>query len=285
MVDTRFWRQSKMTPILAEHAMILLNKSILVQLFGFPATLVHGDTLVLDRWRWLKKRLPVTRNNEKLLDIGCGSGAFTIGAARRGYDAVGLSWDKRNQDVAIERAKLCGANRANFSLQDVRHLDQRLDFREKFDVVICCEIIDHVLNDRELMIDIFSCLKPDGILLLTTPYFFYRPMNDRDDMGPFSSIEDGRHVRRGYTRAALSQLFAEAGFLVEEFGSRGGFFSQKITKLLRTIKPHVLIWVLTFPLRILSLALDRIAAATGWTYYSICLVAQKPGVKAFSLSG
>ena len=158
MVDTRFWRQSKMTPILAEHAMILLNKSILVQLFGFPATLVHGDTLVLDRWRWLKKRLPVTRNNEKLLDIGCGSGSFTIGAARRGYDAVGLSWDKRNQDVAIERAKLCGANRANFSLQDVRHLDQRLDFREKFDVVICCEIIDHVLNDRELMIDIFLSL-------------------------------------------------------------------------------------------------------------------------------
>jgi SAM-dependent methyltransferase len=254
----------------------MLSKSILVQLLGFPATLVHGDTLVLDRWRWLKKRLPVTRNEEKLLDIGCGSGAFTIGAALRGYDAVGLSWDKRNQDVALERAKLCGANRANFSLQDVRHLDQRFDLHEKFDVVICCEIIEHVLNDRKLLMDISRCLKPNGILLLTTPYLFYRPMNDGDDMGPFSLIEDGRHVRRGYTRAGLSLLCAEAGFLIEEFGVCSGFFSQKITKLLRTIGPYALIWVLTFPLRILPLALDRlIAALTGWTDYSICLVAQK----------
>ena len=105
----------------------LVDKSILVQLFGFPATILHGELLLLDRWRWLKKRLPITRNDEKLIDIGCGSGAFTIGAALRGYEAVGLSWDKRNQDVALERAKLCRASRATFSLQGVRLLDQRLD--------------------------------------------------------------------------------------------------------------------------------------------------------------
>jgi 2-polyprenyl-3-methyl-5-hydroxy-6-metoxy-1,4-benzoquinol methylase len=254
----------------------MISKSILVQFFGFPATIIHGEFLILDRWRWLKKRLPVTHNNEKLVDIGCGSGAFTIGAALRGYEAVGLSWDKRNQDIALERAKLCRAYRASFSLQDVRLLDQRLDFREKFDFAVCCEVIEHVLNDRKLMIDIFNCLKPHGILLLTTPYYFYCPIN-AEDMGPFSPIEDGRHVRRGYTRAALSQLCAETGFLVEEFGACSGFFSQKITKILRSIRPYVLGWVLTFPLRIVPPVLDRmVAALTGWTDYSICLVAYKP---------
>ena len=29
----------------------------LVRALGFPATLIHGDTLVWDRWRWLKPRL------------------------------------------------------------------------------------------------------------------------------------------------------------------------------------------------------------------------------------
>jgi hypothetical protein len=96
-------------------------------------------------------------------------------------------------------------------------------------------------------------------------------------MGPFLLIEDGRHVRRGYTRASLVHLCAQTGFLIEEFSTCSGFFSQQITTLLRFIQPYSLSWVLTFPLRILPLALDRIVARlSGWTDYSICLVAYKP---------
>ena len=64
-----------------------MDKSLLAKLVGFPATLIHGDTLVLDRWLWVRKRLPETRNGETLLDVGCGTGAFSIGAARLGYQA------------------------------------------------------------------------------------------------------------------------------------------------------------------------------------------------------
>src|SRR5215469_14254232 len=131
-----------------------MNRSLLVQVFGFPATLVHGDTLVLDRWLWVKSYLPlVATGSRRLLDVGCGTGAFTIGAARRGYRALGLSWDERNQRVAGERAVLCKAPLAEFEIQDVRHLDQRSDLRENFDVVLCCENIEHILNDQKLVLD------------------------------------------------------------------------------------------------------------------------------------
>ena len=79
-----------------------MDKSLLVRIIGFPATLLHGDTLVLDRWLWLKDRLPNTKNGDTLLDIGCGTGAFSVGAALRGYESLGLSWDERNQRVAGE---------------------------------------------------------------------------------------------------------------------------------------------------------------------------------------
>ncbi len=38
----------------------MVNKSILVKLFGYRASLIHHDTLVLDRWIWPKSRLPKT---------------------------------------------------------------------------------------------------------------------------------------------------------------------------------------------------------------------------------
>jgi len=51
-----------------------MDRNLLVKLFGFPATLIHGDTLVVDRWNWLKARLPATNKNLKLLDVGCALG-------------------------------------------------------------------------------------------------------------------------------------------------------------------------------------------------------------------
>src|SRR5438128_1184283 len=93
----------------------------------WPSPIFHGDTAVLDRWLWLRARLPRhdRAHAPRLLDIGCGSGAFTIGAALRGYRALGLSWDERNQAVARDRARRCGAELAEFDICDVRRLGGR----------------------------------------------------------------------------------------------------------------------------------------------------------------
>ncbi|MFM8315969.1 MAG: class I SAM-dependent methyltransferase, partial [Deltaproteobacteria bacterium] len=212
-----------------------MDKSILVRLIGFPATLIHSDTLVLDRWLWLKSRLPVTLNEEKLLDLGCGSGAFSIGAALRGYSTLGLSWEERNQSVAKTRAKICRAENASFEVQDVRFIDKRTEFNSAFDVVICTENIEHVLDDKKQMEDIYRCLKPGGRLLLTTPYYYYKPISKAGELGPFFKVESGGHVRRGYTKAMLEELCDESGFRIEEISSCSGFLSQKITWLYRQI--------------------------------------------------
>ena len=153
-----------------------MDRSFLVKLFGFPITLIHGDPMVLDRWLWLRRRLPRTLNGEKLIDIGCGTGQFTIGAARRGYTALGLSYDEANQAEAKKRAALCKAETADFEVVDVRNLDQRADLIDAFDIAICLETMEHILNDFKLMRDIARCLRPGGRLLLTTPFYHHRPM-------------------------------------------------------------------------------------------------------------
>ena len=254
------------------------SSSSLVRLLGFPATLIHGDTLVWDRWRWLAARLPRTGNGEHLIDIGCGSGAFSIGAARRGYHALGLSWDAANQDKAAERAALCKAPTARFEVLDVRRLATRKDLVGQYDTAICFENIEHILDDRRLMIDIAATLKPGGRLLLTAPYHHYRAITRSDD-GPFETEEKGWHVRRGYTVAMLQELCDEAGLMVEHVSYCSGFLSQKITTLQRLIErvSGPVAWLAVLPLRMLPPLFDGIIARlTGYPSFSIGLEAYKP---------
>ena len=255
-----------------------MDKSFLVKCFGFPATLLHGDTTVLDRWLWLKGRLPTTKNGESLLDIGCGSGAFSIGACLRGYEALGLSWDQRNQEIANDRAKASGAEASRFEVLDVRYLDARADLVGKWDIAICLENVEHIIDDRKLFQDISACLKPGGRLLLTTPYLLHYPITS-DDKGPFKQSEDGGHVRRGYTKAMLEELCICAGLIPEDISYCTGFLSQKVTMVLRTAScVHPLFaWSLVLPLRLLPPLFDPlIYALTRWPGFSICLEAYKP---------
>jgi SAM-dependent methyltransferase len=250
----------------------------LVKIFGFHAGFIHGDTLILDRWLWLKKRLPETKNGERLIDIGCGTGAFSIAAALRGYETLGLSWDERNQRVAGERAKICKADTAQFEVLDVRRLDRRDDLIGKFDVAICLENIEHIIQDRKLMIDMAACLKPGGRLLLTAPYFFYHPITP-GDKGPFSKDEDGGHVRRGYSKAMLRELCNHANLIPENISYCSGFLSQKITFIQRVLSNiHPLLgWIVILPLRFLPPVFDRfVTSLLRWPYFSICLEAYKP---------
>lgn len=244
----------------------------------FLSYLIRGDTLVMDRWRWVAKQLPETRNGESLLDVGCGTGAFTIGAARRGYRSLGLSWDERNQKVAARRAEACGqADRTKFEIQDVRKLHDRQDLSGMFDVCLCCECAEHILDDRGLFMEMTRCLKPGGRLIFTAPNFYYKAMS-AGDLGPFCREETGWHVRRGYSSAMLKELCRHAGLEMEDISGCSGFFSQKVTGVLRFLQSLMgrLGWVIVLPLRPVAL-LDWVPWRwLGWPDYSICLVAVKP---------
>lgn len=240
--------------------------------------LIHGDTLVYDRWRWLSRRLPPTANHEQLIDIGCGNGAFTIGAALRGYDAIGLTWDQEDSRKATKRAQLSRAKTVHYQVQDVRELAARRDLAGRFDFVICTENIEHILDDFKLMADIAWLLRPGGTLLLTTPNAKYIPIS-QGDKGPFSTVETGDHVRRGYTESMLKELCISSGLVPEKVTYCGGFVSQKATWCFRQFSTRgpLLAFLAMLPLRTLVVILDPlITPVLAWPRYSICLEAYKP---------
>jgi SAM-dependent methyltransferase len=255
----------------------LESKDHLIKLFGHFMTLIYGDPLMLDRWMWIRTRLPRTVDELRLLDVGCGSGSFTLGAAKLGYHSIGISWDERNQLVAENRAKILRLSNARFDICDVRELCKYPE--DRFDVIINCENIEHIIDDFKLMKDMYNKLVPGGFILLTSPYYFFRAIFPGED-GPYSKVEDGWHVRRGYTKEMLVELCESTGLKVEEISFCSGYFSQRVYYvfcfLARAIGLYPA-WLLTLPLRIMPPLLDPLVRnVTSYPDYSICLLAYKP---------
>lgn len=245
------------------------------------ALLRTWDPMVPDRWRWLSRHLRPSRAGERLLDVGCGSGGFTIGAALLGYDALGLTWSDDDRSRAAHRAKRLGAS-ARFERVDARELDQVSELKSAFAVVILCEVIEHVLDDRRLVRAAADCLEPGGRLLLTTPNFDYRAIVPEHD-GPFSVVEDGGHVRRGYRKEQLVELCEESGLRVNEVGACSGLLSQKATWVTYTTsKANTnLARLLTAPLHPLVATFDApVTRWVDWPPYSLCVEAFRPVIAA-----
>jgi len=256
-------------------------KKILFKIFGPFILLIFGDLLVLDRWLWLRKYLKKTQNNEKILDIGCGNGGFSINLSLLGYKVVGISNQEENVNNAIEIAKYFDVKNVSFISADVFKIAEM--FSDQFDIIVCTEVVEHILDDNKLFQVIFNLLKPGGQLYLTTPNYYYEAIS-REDLGPFSKVQDGGHVRKGYTRSMLKELSKKNDLRIEKFDFCSGFLSQKITKLYRFIlfgtRSKIITSLIILPFRFISVIFDPfIYMIFRYPYFSICLVCCKDRYK------
>lgn len=245
--------------------------NMLVRLIGWKATILHGDPTVFDRWKWLKRHL--LSGSLRTLDAGCGSGAFTMYAAKIGNEAVGISFEARNIQVALVRASILRIYNVKFIQADLRDLDKFIEQLGKFDQIICLETIEHIQNDKKLIADISCLLKPGGRLLLTTPFKNYKPLlGDR-----LSEYEDGGHLRWGYTYEEVERLFDEYGLDVLDKKYISGFVSQQLTNFMRILsKANIIIaWAVTFPFRIFQIFDLPLTRLIAYPYLTIGVVGVK----------
>jgi SAM-dependent methyltransferase len=245
--------------------------NILVKLFGLIMIVLEGDPALFDRWIWLRRKLK--SGNLRTLDAGCGTGSFILLAAKKGNNAIGISFDRTNNEVAGKRAKILGIKNVKFITVDLRQIDEIYNHLGAFDQIICFETIEHIIDDKKLIRDLSLMLKTDGRLLLTAPYKYHKPLPGHYIAGR----EDGGHVRWGYTFEEMEELLSDFGLEIKEKKYISGFITQKLIYLMRVIgniNPH-LSWILVLPLRVFSVFDYLITKKIKYPFLSIGIVAVK----------
>jgi SAM-dependent methyltransferase len=247
---------------------------VLLRVFGWRFLLITGDPCVLDRWLWLRRHL--RRGPLRTFDAGCGNGGFSIFAARIGNDVVAASFQASEQESAQKRAELLGIKGIDFRVIDLRELESHTTALGSFDQIICLETIEHVSDDDRLVKTLAAMLAPGGQILLSTPYDRHRPLYT-EEREP-SPVEDGSHVRYGYSRQRLRELAAGAGLHVESEGFISGVVSQKLTDLMRRLSATIGLfpaWALLLPLRLLVVLDGPLSRVLRYPHLSVALCAVK----------
>ncbi len=98
-----------------------------------------------------------------ILDIGCGNGTqLAIPLAEAGFQVTGIDPDA----ASVERARsLC--SRGKFVCCDLSGLAY-----QQFHVVVLSEVLEHLTDPDALLREAVGFVRPDGILIVTTPNGF-----------------------------------------------------------------------------------------------------------------
>ena len=99
----------------------------------------------------------------RMLDIGCGAGLLCEPFTRLGAQVIGIDPSATN----IAAAKL-HADRGHLSIDYRCTTVEQMDLRERFDVVLAMEVVEHVADVGMFLNRCAAMLKPGGLMVVST---------------------------------------------------------------------------------------------------------------------
>jgi SAM-dependent methyltransferase len=110
--------------------------------------------------RWVKEV-----KGWQVLDVGCGHGLYSLDFARRGARLVGCDLSLPALKTSYQTGQALGLDgRTAYLAADGSALPLPGD---RFDLVFCNCVLEHILDDRQALLEMYRTLRPGGLLYLT----------------------------------------------------------------------------------------------------------------------
>ncbi|MFA5792114.1 MAG: class I SAM-dependent methyltransferase [Candidatus Paceibacterota bacterium] len=190
-----------------------------------------------DRER-VKIILELVGSGKSVLDVGCGNGEI-------GKLLIGNNNKVSGLDISETCVKKANKSRVTAVVCDLETED--VPFKEKFDVILAAEVIEHIVDTDVFLKKIYKSLKSDGILVLTTPNLasFGRRLLLLVNKNPHMEVSLEKYSAghsRYFIKATLGWLLEKNGFEVVDFrsdvvnfNSSGTLRSVLLAKLVPTL--------------------------------------------------
>jgi 2-polyprenyl-3-methyl-5-hydroxy-6-metoxy-1,4-benzoquinol methylase len=101
----------------------------------------------------------------KALDVGCSAGAQSFSLERNGFSVTGIDLGEKDLVKAREWGRSVGS-KCEFKAMDISNTE----FADgTFDLVLCSEVMEHVLDQRKVVSEISRITKKGGYVIFSMP--------------------------------------------------------------------------------------------------------------------
>ena len=126
-----------------------------------PVRLRYIKDTITKKFGNKSEKLPL--KDIKILDIGCGGGLLSEPLSRLGAEVTGIDASDRNIKIAKMHLK-----KSKLDINYYCSSPESFEAKEKFDVVLNMEIVEHVDNVDFFLLKSSELLKKDGLMFIAT---------------------------------------------------------------------------------------------------------------------
>jgi glycosyltransferase involved in cell wall biosynthesis len=139
----------------------------------------------------------------RVLELGAGIGNMTqqLAGGRKHYVATDID----NEHLARLRVRFRGRPNLEIRKCDLCDAADFAELKEKFDTVVCLNVVEHVSDDLAALRNIRSALAPGGRAIVLVP----------QDQGVFGTLDEVLGHCRRYDPTQLQKLMDNAGFVLD----------------------------------------------------------------------
>ncbi|MBT8317637.1 MAG: class I SAM-dependent methyltransferase [Lutibacter sp.] len=150
----------------------------------------------------LKQKLSLINSfnteEQKLLDIGCGTGDFLLTCKNNGWTVVGVEPNSKAKNLAISKLNSNKKSKVHSNLENIG--------TQKFDVITLWHVLEHVPNLENYILKLKSLLKPNGILVIAVPN--YRSFDATHYKQFWAAYDVPRHLWH-FSKKSIQLLFSD----------------------------------------------------------------------------
>jgi 2-polyprenyl-3-methyl-5-hydroxy-6-metoxy-1,4-benzoquinol methylase len=146
----------------------------------------------------------LTKKTGRLLDVGCGRGISCQTFSKLGFEVKGFDISPE----VVEIAKRRGVNAYLFDMEAAA-------LEGKYDVIICLEVLQFLVDPLKALKNLRSALKEDGEIIISFPNEFHIWRRIKVLFGHYDFAKyDAPHVRLFHPKE-IHRLMQEAGMKIE----------------------------------------------------------------------